>query len=97
MLDGSGTVLDDFQLFYSDTVLNKLVPFANDNATKKRTEQPEKNKGEWKELTLEEIKVFYGLLIMKDIIHLHRDAHYWSTSDSHFLLRTQFSAVMSHD
>ena len=95
VLDGSGTALDYFQLFYSDTVLNKLVQFTNDNATKRRTEQPEKNKGEWKALTLEEIKIFYGLLIMKDMIRLYRDAHYWSTSDSHFLLKTQFSAVMS--
>ena len=97
VLDGSGTALDYFQLFYSDTVLNKLVQFTNDNATKKRTEQPEKNKGEWKALTLEEIKTFYGLLIMKDMIRLDRDAHYWSTSDSHYLLRTQFGAVMSRD
>ena len=77
VLDGSGTALDYFQLFYSDMILNKFVQFTRDNATKKRTEQPEKNKGEWKALTLEKIKVFYGLLIMKDMIHLDRDPHYW--------------------
>ena len=52
VLDGSRTVPDYFQLFYSDTVLNKLVQFTNDNATKKKIpEEPEKNKGEWKALT----------------------------------------------
>ena len=37
VLDGSRTALFHyFQLFYSDTVLNKLVQFTNDNATKKK-------------------------------------------------------------
>ena len=28
-------------------------------------------------LTVDELKVYYGLVIMKDIIKLDRDAHYW--------------------
>ena len=39
---------------------------------KKRKEQPDMNKGKWKALTLEKIKVNYGLLIMKDMIRLDR-------------------------
>ena len=39
----------------------------------------------------------HGLLIMKDLMRLNRDAHYWYTGGKHFLLRTQFGGVMSHD
>ena len=59
--DPSMKAVDYFQLYYSDTVLSDLVKFANDNAEEKRRTEPEKNKGVWKNLTLEEIKAYYGL------------------------------------
>ena len=89
--------VDYFQFFYSDTVFSELVKFANDNAELKKRTEPQKNKGEWKKLTVEEIKAYYGLLIMKDILRLDRDAHYWHTGAEHFLLSTKFGGVMSRD
>ena len=95
--DPSMKAVDYFQLYYSDTVLSDLVKFANDSAEEKRRTEPEKNKGVWKNLTLEEIKAYYGLLIMKDILRLDRDAHYWYTGAEYFLLSTKFGGVMSRD
>ena len=97
VLDTSMTSQEYFQLYYSDEVLNSLVDFANENAATKRTCEPEKNKGEWKPLTLDELKAYYGLLIMKDLMRLDRDAHYWYTGGKYFLLRSQFGGVMSRD
>ena len=48
-------------------------------------------------ITLEEIKAYYGLLIMKDILQLDRDAHYWYTGAEYILLSTKFGGVMSRD
>ena len=97
VLDTSMTTMEYFQIYYTDEVFENLVQFANDNAADKRQREPDKNKGEWKPVTLAEIKAFYGLLIMKDILRLDRDAHYWHVGAKHFLLRTQFSGVMSRD
>ena len=48
-------------------------------------------------LMVDELKVYYGLVIMKDIIKLDRDAHYWHQGGKHFLLYTRFGNVMSRD
>ena len=85
---------DYFQLYYSYTVLSDLVKFAKDNAEEKRRTKPEKNK---KNGTLEEIQVYYGLLIVKNILRLDHDAHYWHTGAEYFLLSTKFGGVMSRD
>ena len=95
--DPSMKAADYFQLYYSYTVLSDLVKFANNNAEEKRRTEPEKNKRVWKNRTLEEIKVYYGLLIMRNILQLDRDAHYWHTGAEYFLLSTKFSGVMSRD
>jgi len=55
------------------------------------------NKGDWKMLMVDELTVYYGLVIMKDIIKLDRDAHYWYQRGKHFLLFTISGNVMSRD
>ena len=84
-------------LYYTDEVLSKLVTFTNDNVALRKQREPEKNKGEWKQLTVKDLKVFYGLVIMKDIIKLDRDIHYWNTDPAYPLLRTSFGDVMSRN
>ena len=86
-----------FKLFSSDIVLSGLVKFANDNAELTKRTEPQKNKGEWKKLTLEEIKAYCGILIMKVILRLDCDAHFWHTGAEHFLLSTEFGGIMSRD
>ena len=48
-------------------------------------------------LMVDELTVYYGLVIMKDIIKLDRDAHYWYQRGKHFLLFTISGNVMSRD
>ena len=97
VIDSSITPLECFGLYYTDKVFEDLVKYANENARQRIQREPEKNKGEWKALTVDELKVFYGLLIMKDIIKLDRDHHYWHQGGDHFLLYTRFGQVMSRD
>ena len=51
----------------------------------------------WTDLTLEEIKAFYGILIIMDTMKFARDELYWSESDKHWLLGSKISQVMSRD
>ena len=48
-------------------------------------------------LMVDELKAYYGLVIMKDIIKLDRDAHYWHQGGKRFLLYTRFGNVISRD
>ena len=97
VLDVSITPLECFNLFYTEQIFWDLVDFANENTRRRKESDPDNNKGDWKMLTVDELKVYYGLVIMKDIIELDRDAHYWHQGGKHFLLYTRFGNVMSRD
>ena len=97
VLDASITPLECFKLFYTEQIFQDLVDFANENARRRKESDPENNKGDWKMLMMDELKVYYGLVSMKDIIKLDRDAHYWHQGSKHFLLCTRFGNVMSRD
>lgn len=86
MFDSSASVLNYFQIFYSDEIFNHIVECMNRNANKKITEDANNNKGMWNDATLEEIKVHYGVLIMMDIIKLDRDDLYWKEDEKYFML-----------
>ena len=83
VLDGSRTALEYFQIFYSDEVFGNIVCLMNLKALIKRAIG---NTGVWTDLTLEEIKAFYGILIIMDTMKFSRDELYWSESDKHWLL-----------
>lgn len=57
----------------------------NRNVNKKIIEDVNNNKGMWNDVILEEIKVYYGVLIMMDIIKLDRDDLYWK-DEKYFML-----------
>ena len=48
-------------------------------------------------LMVDELKVYYGPVIMKDVIKLDRDAHCWHQGGNHFLLYNRFGNVRSRD
>ena len=64
VLDGSNQAIDYFQLFYTDDLLKKIVEYTNLNAASKREHDPDNNRGAWSDTTLEELKAFYGLLLL---------------------------------
>ena len=97
VLDASITPSECFNLFYTEQISRDLVDFANENARRRKESDPDNNKGDRKMLMVDELKVYYGLVIMKDIIKLDRDAHCWHQGGNHFLLYNRFGNVTSRD
>ena len=96
VLDTSIQAVEYFGLFYSSEVFENITQYTNDNAQKKRREDPVNNKGEWQEVTIPEI-AFYGILIIMDIIRLDWDHMYWDKGSKYHMLGTNISHVMSRD
>lgn len=69
-----------------DEIFNYIVECMNRNVNKKIIEDVNNNKGMWNDVILEEIKVYYGVLIMMDIIKLDRDDLYWKEDEKYFML-----------
>ncbi|XP_046555943.1 piggyBac transposable element-derived protein 4-like [Haliotis rubra] len=82
-----------FQLFYSDDVFEQITSATNDNANNKRTRDPDNNKGEWHDVTVEEMKAFYGVLLYMDVVRLDRDEMYWHSGSSYTWLKFPISEV----
>jgi hypothetical protein len=51
----------------------------------------------WKDVTVDEIKAYFGLLILMDTMKFDRDELYWSQSEKHWLLGSKIGEVMSRD
>ncbi|KAK3590559.1 hypothetical protein CHS0354_008489 [Potamilus streckersoni] len=94
VLDGSRKASEYFQIFYSNELFDNIVRLTNLNATIKRGRG---DKGVWTDLSLDEIKAFYGILIIMDTMKFERDELYWSESDTHWLLGSKIGQVMSRD
>jgi len=94
VLDGSNRPVDYFKLFYSDHVFAEITRFTNLNAA---TKQARGDKGVWTDVTVDEIKAYFGILIIMDTMKFDRDELYWSQSESHWLLGSKIGEVMSHD
>jgi len=67
------------------------------NATKKRLDDPNKHKGTWTDVTLEEMKAYYGLLILMGIMRYDRDEMYWTNNADIWLVGSRFGEVMSRN
>lgn len=61
VINGAANALDYFQLFYSDELFQNIVDFTNLNAQSKRAADREKHKGDWTDISLEELKAYYGI------------------------------------
>ncbi|VDI70876.1 Hypothetical predicted protein [Mytilus galloprovincialis] len=61
VLDGSNTALDYFQLFFTDELFNQICEWTQKNATTKIERDPEHNKGKWTDITLQEMKAYFGI------------------------------------
>lgn len=97
MFDSSTSVLNYFQIFFSDEIFNHIVECTNRNANKKITEDANNNKGVWNDATLEEIRVHYGVFIMMDIIKLDREDLYRKEDENTLCWETRISDIISRD
>ena len=66
------------------------------NALRKRAAN-EGHKGVWTEVTVPEIKAFYGLLILMDVMKFEREELYWSDNKEFPLVRSKFGEIMPRD
>ena len=97
VLESSISPVQCFGFFYTDKILTDICDFTNAFYAKKKLNDPDHNKGEWKDVTINELKTFYAMRMMMDVLKLDRDVHYWHQGDGHFLLNTRFGWVMSRD
>ncbi|KAK3093822.1 hypothetical protein FSP39_020617 [Pinctada imbricata] len=97
VLDGSNTALDFFKLFYTDELMKFIVEMTNLNARRKRESDPQNNKGAWSDVTLEELRAFYGLLFLMEVMSYDRDEMYWSNNAKHWLVGSKFGEIMTRD
>jgi hypothetical protein len=67
VLDGSNRPVDYFKLFYSDNVFAEITRLTNLNAATKRARG---DKGVWTDVTVDEIKAYFGILIYGGCIPL---------------------------
>ena len=65
--------MDYFKLFYSDHA--EITRFTNLNAATKRARG---DKGVWTNVTADEIKAYFGILIIMDTMKFDCDELYWS-------------------
>ena len=97
MFDGSGSALNYFQLFYSDYVFAEIVRLTNLNAQVKRGANPDQHKGVWYDVTMQEMKAYYGMLLLMGVMKFDRDELYWSQSDKHWSISSKFGEIMPRD
>ena len=58
-------------------------------------EEIDKNKGAWTDVTVEELRRYYTVRLMMDVVKLDRDVHYRNRDEEYFLLRTKIGKVMA--
>ena len=103
LFDTSATALNLFQLFYTDEVFHSITNYTNLNALRKRTADHvdvngnQLHKGMWTDVSLPEIKAYYGLLILMDTMKFERDEMYWSESSQYKLVGSRFGEIMPRD
>ena len=72
IFDASASVLNYFQCFYTEEVSTSIVNFTYLNVTRKRFADP-RHKGVWTDATVPEMKAFYGLVILMDIMKFEKE------------------------
>lgn len=69
------SALEYFELFFDNNVWNLILTMTNLNAQRKRAAGTDG--GSWKDVTLEELKAFFGLNIAMGIVKLPEAQTYW--------------------
>ena len=88
-----GKPIDYFEQFFSPEIFDLFVQMTNLNAKRKVEEGA---KGQWKNVSLSEMKAFFGLCVTMGILRLSRVEEYWRKVDWLFLTPS-FGEVMSGD
>lgn len=94
---GEGNPIDFFTLLVDDIFLENICKFTNIYAFEvfyKPTLTPKSRIHQWKELKVEELKIFIGLLFHTGTIRLNRLQDYWKTD---WLFNFCFGQCMSRD
>ena len=80
------SALDFFTKYFDDEVFALLVDMTNKYARQQRADDPERNKMKWDDVTVEEMRAYFGMCIIMGIIRLPSLNMYWTT-DNLFVLQ----------
>ena len=86
--------MEIFQEFFTSDVWKLLCEITNLNAATKIANDPQNNKGHWSEVSLQEMKAFFGLVIAMGSIKLPAIDLYWK-KDKWVFDVPSFNKVMS--
>ncbi|KAF9406400.1 hypothetical protein HW555_013222, partial [Spodoptera exigua] len=88
--------IDYFNLLFNADFFSLLLTCTNANGEKikRNAHHPNARFRRWKNVTVEELKVFIGVILLMGIIKLNRISDYWS---KHYLLDVNFSNYMSRN
>ena len=90
--------VDFFQLFWNDTLWERLLLQSNTYARQQRqANPPPASFARLKEFTLTEMKTYLGLCLMMGILRLPKRSDYWQTKQSCWLAHTNFGKAMSRN
>lgn len=89
IFDTSAKALEYFELFYNDGVFMTIVNYINLNANRKCAAEPN-HKCVWTDVTLSEIKAYYGLTMLMDIMKFERDELYWTDNKDIWVIGSKF-------
>ncbi|KAK7882223.1 hypothetical protein WMY93_028397 [Mugilogobius chulae] len=70
----SWTPLSVFQLFFSNSILRKIVEYTNKNANK-RKQAGQKRK--WEPMTVKDLYIYLTTVLFSSLVKLHKPADYW--------------------
>ncbi|XP_050392713.1 piggyBac transposable element-derived protein 4-like [Patella vulgata] len=98
-INKDSTPLDFFSIFWDDTVWELLVNETNRQAAHVKTTKPNNYVAKnWTEVTLNEMKAFFGCRItIESLVHKDRYEQYWKTKDNLLTATPGFPKIMSQD
>lgn len=95
------TPLDFFKVFFTVDLVKHLCKYTNDYAKIHGSQKPSLYKG-WKEVTPDDMYIFFGLLMYMGVVQVPNAESYWSTAilchglwARHFMSKLRFKAIQS--
>ncbi|XP_061184352.1 piggyBac transposable element-derived protein 4-like [Saccostrea echinata] len=84
-------------MFYSQELFEKIVEYTNLSAATKRTADPEYHNGSWTDVTVEEMKAYYGILLLMEVMTFERDELYWYNNEKYWVIGSKIGEIMTRD
>ena len=97
MINGAANALGLLSVILFRRTISEHCGFTNLNAQSKRAADREKHKGDWTDISLEELKAYHGILFMMDVMQFERDELYWYSSHKYWVPSSKIGEIMARD